>query len=155
MVYIHRHSSILRLELFGVGFTLHGEYWSNSPHWVLRYLLLQPQWTGYQQPWRTWELNCVYGYIPSILCSNARTPVAQLIRASDRHSGMYFFTNLTVQVKVATCVVCEVKCVATHIQNQVAGSYLLVQFYTFEVKKWWQWLQLIFEWYDSGSWQKL
>ena len=62
--------------------------------------------------------------------------MAQLIRASDRHSGMSFFTNLTVQVKVATCVVCEVNCVATHIQNQVAGSYLLVQFYTFEVKKW-------------------
>ena len=30
MVYIHRHSSILRLDLFGVGFTLHGECRSNS-----------------------------------------------------------------------------------------------------------------------------
>ena len=30
-VYIHRHSSILRLDLFSVGFTLHGECWSN-PH---------------------------------------------------------------------------------------------------------------------------
>ena len=32
------------------------------------------------------ELSCVYGYIPSILCSNARPPVAQLVRTSDRHS---------------------------------------------------------------------
>ena len=38
---------------------------------------------------------------------------------------MSFFTNLTVQVKVATCVVCEVNHVATYIQNQVASSYLL------------------------------
>ena len=30
MVYIHRHSSILRLDLFGIGFTLHGECRSNS-----------------------------------------------------------------------------------------------------------------------------
>ena len=28
------------------------------------------------------ELNCVYGCIQSILCSNARAPVVQLIRAS-------------------------------------------------------------------------
>ena len=33
-----------------------------------------------------WELNCAYGYMPSILCSNARAPVAQLVRASDQHS---------------------------------------------------------------------
>ena len=30
MVYIHRHSSILRLDLFALGFTLDGEYRSNS-----------------------------------------------------------------------------------------------------------------------------
>ena len=29
------------------------------------------------------ELNCVYGYLPSLFCSNARAPVAQLARASD------------------------------------------------------------------------
>ena len=27
-------------------------------------------------------------YIPSIFCSNARAPVAQLVRASDRHFGL-------------------------------------------------------------------
>ena len=32
MVYIHRHSSILRLDLIGVGFALHDECWSNSPY---------------------------------------------------------------------------------------------------------------------------
>ena len=32
------------------------------------------------------ELNCVCGYIPSILCSNARAPVAQLVRTSCEHS---------------------------------------------------------------------
>ena len=30
--YIHRHRSILRLDLISVGFALHGECWSNSPY---------------------------------------------------------------------------------------------------------------------------
>ena len=35
MVYIHRYSSILRLDLFGVGFTLHSEYQAATPvKWV-------------------------------------------------------------------------------------------------------------------------
>ena len=62
---IHRHSLILRLDLFGVGFTLYGECRSNSVSTEVRFAATQQ--TGYQQPL-------------------ARVPVVQLVRASDQHS---------------------------------------------------------------------
>ena len=44
-----------------------------SVRWVASTLTMQSK-----ERYPTWELSCVYGYIPSTLCSNARVPVAQL-----------------------------------------------------------------------------
>ena len=58
--------------------TLHGELLRHSPYRIKPI----PKRSNLRIELCLW----IYIYIPTILCSNARAPVAQLVRASDRHS---------------------------------------------------------------------
>ena len=49
-------------------------------------LALNIQGKAYNKQNWCWKSNCVYGFILSILCSNARPPVAQLVRVPYQHS---------------------------------------------------------------------
>ena len=75
MVYIHRHSSILRLDLFGVGFALHGECRSNSHSTEVRFC----------------TFSIVVGLFPSLL-SRMWIPGRNWSVELDLKNAVLFFT---------------------------------------------------------------